>query len=133
MRDLDLTRFCYAPNATFGSMIVDGIRLFTIENPWLDNRRGVSCIPEGEYVCRPRHFHRGDYPAIEILDIPDRSHILFHKANVADDVNGCIGVGVSLGCLSGKWAVRHSSQGFAVLMKAYGTQSFNLRILPWKI
>ena len=29
-------------------------------------------------------------------EVPDRTHILFHVANVANNVQGCIGVGMDL-------------------------------------
>lgn len=68
------------------------VTIKTIELPWKDNARCISCIPEGRYVCTPResdkfgkHFH--------IRDVPDRSWILFHVANYISDLEGCIAVG----------------------------------------
>lgn len=115
----DLTRY-YTPLGTFGQFSTpDGITLYTVERPWLDNLPNVSCIPEGNYTCVPRHFFRGGYDAVEILNVPGRTHILFHIANVPGDVLGCVGVGAQLGALGSQWAVLRSREGFAKFMEHY--------------
>lgn len=124
-----LQRFCYGPNGTFGHINVDGIILATVERPWLENRPMVSCIPEGEYKCRPRRFYRGGYDAIEVRDVPGRTHILFHRANLPSDVAGCIGVGSRLGTLYGQWAVLDSRSAFDLFMANFGGLKFTLNIL----
>lgn len=126
---LDLRRFCYAPGGTFGGMMVEGVQLFTVERPWLCNRPYVSCIPEGKYQCWPRRFYRGGYPAVEVGGVPGRTHILFHRANVPEDVAGCIGVGSRLGVLGDKWAVLESLAAFEFFMERWGQRElFDLRI-----
>ena len=87
---LKLIRY-YTPNATLGIILHDFQMWATIERPWRDNKKNVSCIPEGVYVCQrvdsPRH---GD--TFEVKHVVNRTHILFHVANTSDDVKGCIGV-----------------------------------------
>lgn len=63
---------------------------YTIELPWLQNRRNVSCIPEGTYTIRKRHTKtRGNHLIVE--EVPDRSGILLHPANDAlIQLKGCI-------------------------------------------
>lgn len=119
----------YTPLGTFGTLTLpSGVVLYTVERPWLDNRPRVSCIPEGEYECRPRQFFRGGYPASEILDVQGRSHILFHVANRPRDVEGCIGVGSRLGAVAGDWAVLDSKTGFRQFMSEVGGGRFLLQI-----
>lgn len=62
----------------------------TIELPWKDNQRNVSCIPEGRYKIAPRHTEkRGWHYVLE--KVPNRSFILFHPANNAlKELRGCI-------------------------------------------
>lgn len=62
----------------------------TIELPWKDNQRNVSCIPEGRYKITPRHTEkRGWHYVLE--NVPGRSFILFHPANNAlKELRGCI-------------------------------------------
>ncbi len=45
-----------------------------LERPWLNNRAGVSCIPAGTYIVGPRRFLRGGYDAIEVREVPGRTH-----------------------------------------------------------
>jgi len=118
MADLTIKRFCYAPFGVYGMLsLPGGQRLYTVEKPWLGNRPGESCIPTGIYDCAPRYYYGGGYDAIEVLDVPNRSHILFHIANVPADVKGCIGVGVDTGWVKGQWAVTSSQNAFAEFMR----------------
>jgi hypothetical protein len=62
----------------------------TIELPWRQNKPSVSCIPEGEYIIRKRKSVRFGLH-LEVKDVPNRSYILFHPANVAwKELRGCI-------------------------------------------
>jgi hypothetical protein len=126
--DLFIDRFCYSEIGVFGEMLIDGQRIYTVEKPWRGNQPSVSCIPTGAYTCKPRRYNRGGYDAIEICDVPDRTHILFHKANVASQLAGCIAPGYRLGCLHGAWAVLNSAQAFKLLMEQYGGLEFRLGI-----
>ena len=123
MKTLVLTRFCYAPNGTYGEITLeDGQTLYTVENPWRDNKPGVSCIPEGRYLCGPRKYNRGGYRAVEIKEVPNRKYILFHIANVPTDVRGCIGIGSFLGFYKDQWAVTSSRKAFKLFMEYYNTE-----------
>ena len=76
----------------------EGFSLFnfkTLELSWKDNKKGVSCIPAGDYNVKKRyskkyqnHFH--------ILDVKDRSYILIHSGNFHTHTKGCILVGSDL-------------------------------------
>ena len=88
--ELELIRYYY-PDGTNGLLTVGGRKVCnTIELPWRDNQRNVSCIPEGRYPLRKRYSERFKWH-IEIEDVPDRSSILFHPANYAlGELRGCI-------------------------------------------
>jgi hypothetical protein len=127
--NLTIDRIAYTPMGTFGRMTMpDGEILYTVEDPWRDNRTGESCIPEGVYRCVPRRFHRGGYDAIHVTGVPGRSLILFHVANSQNDIRGCIGPGESLGWVHGQWAVTASRRAFGKLMRHYGGKDFTLTI-----
>lgn len=102
----------------FGYANFGGAEFVSVERPWLNNQRGISCIPCGEYELVKHHsakhpnsfalvneetgvFHFDHYAA-------KRTAILIHVANTMDDLNGCIGLGMKFGCLEGKWAVLRS-------------------------
>ena len=81
----------YLTGGTNGTLLLYGKPVCdTIELPWLDNRRNVSCIPEGRYRLmrtRTRHFGFG----LRVMDVPGRSGILIHPANdAATELRGCI-------------------------------------------
>ena len=113
-----LTRFAYSDFGTFGRLSAAGRGWHTVERPWADNARNVSCIPEGVYTVRRDYYHRGGYEAFEIENVPDRSEIKIHIGNTMDDVSGCIAVGMDLGWVHGKWAVIHSKVAFHDFMNA---------------
>ena len=66
----------------------------TLELPWKDNQRRISCIPEGEYEVIKRFSDKyGDH--FHILNVPDRDYILIHNANFVRQLKGCVAVGFS--------------------------------------
>lgn len=93
------------PFGTFGTLKLGAFTCFTLELPWKNNQRTISCIPEGKYLARLGTFK----PDIELLGVPDRSAIEIHRANLASELRGCIAVGKELGMLRGEWAVLGSA------------------------
>lgn len=94
----------YHENGTHGTIkFPSGVEIHTAERPWLDNKRGVSCIPEGEYNLGMRESPvvsrstRGRYrKGWEVQNVPDRSFIMFHPGNwPLIDSDGCILPGMS--------------------------------------
>jgi hypothetical protein len=81
----------YFPDGTNGTLACEGQFICkTIELPWKLNEKGVSCIPEGEYFIAKRFSTKFQWH-LEVLDVPNRSLILFHPANNAlHELNGCI-------------------------------------------
>ena len=63
---------------------------FTIELPWLDNRRNISCIPEGVYTLKPRFSEKFKHH-LQLENVSGRSLILIHPANNAQkELRGCL-------------------------------------------
>ena len=63
---------------------------FTIELPWKENKKQVSCIPEGVYELRPRYSEKFKHHLV-LENVPNRSLILIHPANDANkELLGCI-------------------------------------------
>ena len=95
-----LIRTHTGPEGTFGKLFAGPNTLHTAEPPWKNNERNVSCIPEGVYEVRP-HLSPRFGPCLVVMDVGDRSHILFHAGNFAGDpdlsykthTQGCILVG----------------------------------------
>ena len=98
MINLLLIRDTFSKESTIGELFLNGERICdTLENPWVDNQRNISCIPEGVYPVRlrlPRESATRDYLHLLVEDVENRSYILFHRGNSAKDTRGCILVGL---------------------------------------
>jgi hypothetical protein len=81
----------YFPDGTNGKLECEGKFIcYTIELPWMENQKRVSCIPEGKYFIKKRYSNKFKWH-LEIVDVKKRSLILFHPANNALlELNGCI-------------------------------------------
>ena len=87
---ISITR-TYFPDGTNGKLECEGKLICnTIELPWKMNETKVSCIPEGKYFIKKRYSKKFQWH-LEVLDVKNRSLILFHPANNAlQELNGCI-------------------------------------------
>ena len=98
MINLLLIRDTFSKKSTIGELFINGERICdTLENPWVDNQRNISCIPEGVYPVRlrlPRESATRDYVHLLVQEVPNRDWILFHRGNTAKDTSGCILVGL---------------------------------------
>jgi hypothetical protein len=83
---------------TLGTMAVyDGINKIyetkTLELPWKENKRKISCIPDGDYFVRKRLASESgsrDYDHFIVEDVEGRSYILWHSGNFHWHILGCI-------------------------------------------
>ena len=129
--NLLLIRDTFTEESTLGELFLNGERICdTLENPWLDNQRNISCIPEGEYPVRirlPRESGTRDYMHLLVKDVKDRDYILFHIGNTAKDTSGCILVGLG----SQQNVVNNSTLAMDLLIKEIlnlGGENINLII-----
>ena len=88
--ELTLNRVCY-PTGSNGTLLLNGRWFcYTIELPWKENRRMVSCIPDGVYALKKRWSLRIGWH-LHVQDVPNRSYILIHAFNNAMmESKGCI-------------------------------------------
>lgn len=93
METLTLPRVASSEVGTYGVMVRNQIPLaVTCEDPWNNNQRSISCIPEGTYLCGK--FNGRKYQDVwEVKDVPGRSAILIHQGNTINNTEGCILVG----------------------------------------
>jgi len=113
----------YFPDGTNGQLECRGkIICNTIELPWKENERRLSCIPEGKYILKKRYSKKFNWH-IEVVNVPKRSGILFHPANHAQkELHGCIAPvtkisGAGLGLMSRKAFVKLRTIVFGELDK----------------
>lgn len=90
----------YHKDCTLGRLSVGGFQCFTLELPWLENQRGVSCVPRGKYKAFKRNSQKNGL-VVEFRSVPDRSSIQIHSGNYTRQIEGCILVGSSIAFLDG--------------------------------
>ena len=123
MVQIDIER-AYLTHGTYGELTLpNGSVLSTVERPWVDNAKNISCIPEGTYICR-----RVDSPkfgnSFEVTNVTNRTEILFHVANIPSDVEGCIGLCLGRPILfRGEWGYSQSADGMDMFRQALKTTS----------
>lgn len=113
----------YFPEGTHGLLQFDGKTIcYTIELPWLINKRMVSCIPEGKYILKKRFSNKFGWH-IHLIDVPGRQFILIHPANNAKkELLGCIApvsncTGIGMGNYSRKALKKLTDLVFPMLDK----------------
>ena len=91
MSSLTLKRIVMNKDITLGILSEGGYHIcFTIENPWLNNERIISCIPSGIYTVRRKDSPKFGSNMLTIDNVKDRDHCLFHSGNRVEDTQGCI-------------------------------------------
>lgn len=118
-----------------GVIISEGEPLcLTLELPWRDNEFSLSCIPDGAYICR-RDTNRKTSGGLlipetyEVINVPQRSGILFHVGNVSLDTHGCILLGSKFGYIDSNPAILSSREAFELFIKTLkGVLKFQLEI-----
>lgn len=114
----------------------DGFSCKTLELPWRDNQRGISCIPSGEYITTIRQSNKFG-KKYWVTNVQDRTWILIHSGNVAGDVSkgyrthvqGCILLGEKLGFLYNQRAVLNSRIAVRRFMEYMNYEQFKLHIV----
>lgn len=84
--------------ATTGKFFFDsdeGQQTFaSLELPWKDNAKGISCIPKGTYKVITTFSNRFQKDMWQLLDVPGRTGIRIHSANYSRQLEGCIALGM---------------------------------------
>jgi len=94
-----------------------GAELCTLERPWRNNLRNVSCIEAGAYLCTwLERSGSGKYKQVwHIKNVHERSGVLIHNGNLVRHTLGCILVGTHHGRLYGQQAVLGSRTGLNLM------------------
>ena len=135
-RVVNLCRMRRSDQGTEGMIFYEGFNCRTLELPWRDNQRSISCIPPGEYFTKTRRSPRFGL-TYHITEVPGRSYILIHSGNWAGDknkgfkshVNGCILLGQKRGWLAGQRAVLNSRITIRRFMEYMEYEPFTLKVL----
>lgn len=81
----------YFQDGTNGEIYLDKEKICsTIELPWKENQKQISCIPEGRYQLKKRFSQRFKWH-VHVIEVPSREFIIIHPANDAlKELKGCI-------------------------------------------
>src|SRR5882672_12148371 len=125
-----LQRIIETSQGTLGQFsLTDNSTLYTMERMSTGEH---PRIPAGLYEMRLDTYHKGGYPAYEVI-VPGRSEIKIHAANLASELLGCIAPGKSLGYYLSQLAVLQSKPALATFMACLqGAQQDYLTVLDPK-
>jgi hypothetical protein len=88
----------FTDKSIIGKLFLNGEWLCdTLELPYINNERSISCIPDGQYKVRLRTAKESatrNYLHLLVEDVKDRKYILVHIGNFPKDTRGCILVGI---------------------------------------
>ena len=135
MRQVELFRLRRSDQGTEGMLVTEDFKCRTLELPWRDNQRQISCIPPAEYKVDMRLSNK--YGRVYwVREVPNRTYILIHSGNYAGDkskgfkshVMGCILLGKKSGYLGGQVAILNSRIMVRAFMEELEYEPFNLRI-----
>lgn len=125
-----LKRIAVRREGAFGVLLNNGIPFcLTLERTYDVPAGNFVKIPPGTYKCTRSWYNRGGYATFEI-HVPGHSRILFHRANLEGDLDGCIGLGEQFGVLNGQPAILQSGEAFNEFMRVTkDVDSFSLDVL----
>ena len=136
MNNVTIIRTRRSDHGTEGVLIFNDFICYTLELPWRENIRNLSCIPTGEYDVKIRISPK--YGRIYwVMEVDGRTYILMHSGNWAGNVekglnthtNGCILLGEKRGYLAGQRAVLLSRRAIRKFMDKLQEKDFKLHII----
>jgi len=85
MKRARIRRGLSSDQGTFGKLSFGDSFVYTLELPWRNNVRRMSCVPTGSYRCDLITSPR--FGRCYLLDrVPGRSEVLIHAANFGGDI-----------------------------------------------
>ncbi len=150
MIELLLKRDVGNGNECAGWLTTNGRKWATIERPWLPSsetpagRKGVSCLPPGEYRLEPHDSEA--HPKVWALinrdldvyhwpwEVPvgkrsfARTVCLIHPANWAYELRGCIAPGRRRAIENGRWRTYESRDAVNELRSVLGTTAVDAHL-----
>lgn len=128
---ITLIRRYYYKECIVGELILKDKIFYTLELPWLNNQKNISCIPKGIYSVFPLNKSAsGKYSDVyHIINVKNRTDILIHSGNTYKDTQGCVLLGKRKGFLGKFPAVLNSKTGLFEFNNLLEKKPFQLIIL----
>ena len=122
-----LQRLNMIEKGTLGIMLLDGKPLFpTLELPWKDNQRNVSCVPAGVYKAVHMFSEKFQKNLFVLQGVQGRDLIEIHIGNTVIDTQGCILIGMQFSL--SEFAIVNSKLAFDNFMFMAPKEGFTLTI-----
>lgn len=114
---------------TFGVVLIDTTAFcVSLEPRDEENASNISSIPAQQYLCSIVDSPK--YGLVyEILNVPGRTHCLWHAGNVVENTEGCVIVARKFGLLGERRAVLNSGDTLVQFMKIMNGEDFHLTIV----
>ena len=109
-------------DCTLGILTYSDFKCFTLELPWKNNERNISCIPRSLGYKGEKHQSPANGSVIAINNVLNRTYTQIHSANFTRQLRGCIAVGDSIKFLDG--------DGLPDVTNSGATLSKLLKVLP---
>lgn len=119
---------------TFGALFINDFSCFTLELPWRNNQKGnaatASCVPGG-YCYRVLLDYSPAFRTnlYRLTNVPDRSGIRIHVANLAQELRGCIALGDQIVTFGTEDGICNSRGTLASFHRVVRGETFNLWVL----
>lgn len=115
---------------TLGELQAFGFSCKTLERPWKDNQKNISCIPKGTYKVEWTFSPKLLKYTYEVFNVPNRTGIRLHPGNFFFDVDGCILLGNGFQDLNkdGKLDILNSRVTMQKFEEAMGKKPFELTV-----
>lgn len=92
--EITIERKLSSTTCTMGYMSVDKkIICYSLELPWVDNLKNISCVPIGSYNGILR-YDKKDGWRIQLDNVPNRDAVQIHIGNYTKNTRGCVLVGL---------------------------------------
>ena len=122
-----LQRLTTSENGTFGILIIDNKPCFTtLELPWNDNKKDISCIPAGVYHATKIFSEKFSKFVYVLHDVPGRDLIELHIGNLIKDTHGCILLGLQFS--TDMYMIQNSQTAFDKFMGMMPDEGFTITI-----
>jgi len=86
----DLCRVFLDEKQTLGEITCEDVKVYSLELPWKNNERRISCIPDGLYKCTRENHPKFGW-CYRLHDVPNRDGVLIHALTNYTQTLGCIG------------------------------------------
>jgi hypothetical protein len=111
MDTLKIFRLETSPSGTIGVLTLNTqVVGLTMEPPKKSNKKGISCVPTGQYFCKHYQSEKFKRTCIALHNVYGRNYISIHPGNVVGDTKGCVLPGGRVGTLNGRRAVLDSNK-----------------------